>query len=105
MEKLSYGIYQVEYTDVDIKVPAVVLGDGSINVMELMNENSGFFGVGFANIEKGEIGRDINLPSHKFEDVGCEFHILSDNPKSLDVIIEKLISVRNKLQEFNNNQE
>jgi len=106
-DKLQCGIYEVEYTDLDIKVPAVVLGDGSINVMELINEKNGFFGVGFGSTEKGEVGRQIFFQGDnvQFEDTDCQFHILSDNPKSLDVIINKLIDVRNKLTEFNKNNE
>jgi len=105
--KLKYGIYDVEYTDVDIKIPAVVLGNGTINVMELINENNGFFGVGFANTKKGEVGRSIFLEEDEmqFENVDCKFHIISDNPDSLDVIIGKLIDVRDKLIKFNENND
>ena len=108
MKKLDYGIYPVKYEDIGKEVMGVILGDGSINIMDLINEDTGFFGIGFAETEIGEIGRTIyskdGEPSPKFEDTDCQFHIISDNVKSLDVLIARLNEVRNELESFQNSR-
>ena len=98
-DKLECGVYDLSYEDTDLTVPVVVLGDGSIEISDIYHRN-GFNGIGFSIATDGrhEVGRFIEGVNQRvFEDTDYKFMILSDNPDSLQVIINRLSAVRDRM--------
>jgi len=86
IESESEQVYTPEYG-----VPTIQLGDGETVISDVHGED-GFHGICFSEAEVNlGVGGDQteNVGSKKVDEVGAYFQILTTNPASLDVIIDK----------------
>lgn len=86
IEDQNDRVYTPEYG-----VPTIQLGDGGTTISDVHGED-GFHGVCFseADINDG-VGADRTdqIGGMKVDELGAYFQILTDNPASLDVLIDK----------------
>lgn len=79
-------------------VPTIHLGDGLTAISDIVTEE-GLAGVCFSELESGSVGDDVTeqTKGKNVVEIGAYFQILTDNPASLDVLIEKLKMARDAL--------
>jgi len=94
--KHEYGFVTVDYdAPTNVSIPSLVMGDGSVGMFPMYSPENGTVGVCFTEFEPRSIGSVIEVEEDHWEEV--KFQILTDNPKSLDVLIEQLLHAKDKL--------
>ena len=79
------------YYMADYGVQTIQLGDGSTLVSTVApTDDSKLFGISFSNTE-GAVGEmHPEIEGKQVDDIGCFMQILTDNPASIQVLIDRL---------------
>lgn len=74
-------------------------GDGDIMVVTIEYPNGEYIGVGFGECDKGEIGRKVkvDIEGKKDYEAGVQLKLLFNNAESVDVVLERLIKIKQEL--------
>ena len=97
----EYGVHKMQYGDMT-PVDAISIGDGSVLMLGIVKDDTGFASVGFACGEgDGVVGVEKPEMSGKLlcDDMKVDFLLRFDNPLSVDVLIEKLVDCKRYLLE------
>ena len=103
---IGYGFQTLEYTDLENKIPSVIMGNGSVRVTTTYNPETNVTGISLCNSpRKTEVGelcvqdgvpKDPNEPLN-YVNENAQYQILFDNPKSIDVVIARLEEAKRRL--------
>ena len=82
------------FTEVDYKgmepVKAIEMGDGSVSIMDIDVDGEGRAGIAFKKQEAGDVGADSGDGGKKLDAVNPDLIILTSNPESLKVLLDKV---------------
>ena len=79
----------------DYGIPTIQFGSGGIVVADLYWEDNEAAGVGFILTDSREIGkRHYNIEGKMIDEVGTFLQILSTEPESLQVLIDRLTFIK-----------
>ena len=94
-ESNDHRVYMTEYG-----IPTIQLGCGGVIVSDLKFEGESLSGVGFSLGQgQGEVGEGHDeLKGEMATDIGVFFQIITSNPESLQVVIDKLILAKEDLE-------
>jgi hypothetical protein len=84
----------------DYGVPTIQLGDGGTTISEVIGAD-GFHGICFSeSVENNGVGADMtqHIGGKKVDEAGVYLQILTTNPASLQVLIDKCILARDALK-------
>ena len=99
---MKYGFEIIEYEN-GKPVPSAIFGDGTIRVSTSLPNGDGFTGVVFSHAPNNKtIGAHIDHESEGKainEAFDLEYHLLFDNPDSIDVVIVHLETAKANLLE------
>ena len=100
--EMEYGILEIEYSDGNV-IPTAVMGDGTVGVVNTLKSEDGFVGVSFYPAPDNKVIGKILFESgyHKIrtiEELNVGLQLLFDNPKSIDVVIERLLAAKESLK-------
>lgn len=96
IENENERVYTPEYG-----VPTIQLGDGGTTVSDVSGDG-GFHGICFSEaVENTGVGADHTdqVGGKRVHEMGAYFQILTTNPASLDVVIDKLQRAKAALEE------
>lgn len=104
----EYGFIDITYTEIDHTVQAAIFGNGSIRVTSVFNDEGGFTGVSFSEMETPVSVGSYTLESDKtirdadplFIQKQAKYQLMFDNPKSIDVVIERLLEAKEELMKM-----
>lgn len=83
----------------DYGVPTIQLGDGGTTISDIAAED-GFHGICFSEaVENNGVGADMTdqIGGMKVDEIGAYLQILTKNPESLQILIDKCILARDAL--------
>ncbi len=96
---MKYGRMDIQYTD-GVVIPSIVLGNGSVGITNTLKGRDGFVGVGFYPAPGGMSVGDTFDNEAREEPItvaDLDFHLLFDNPASIDVVIGRLEAAKASL--------
>jgi len=88
----------------DYGVPTIQLGDGWTTISDV-HGGDGFHGICFSESEVNDgVGADRSdaVGGRTVDEIGAYFQILTKNPASIDVVIDKLLRAKKALIESGN---
>jgi hypothetical protein len=99
---LGYGMRVMSYEAHNKAVPSVILGDGSTCIVTQYNMEHKVCGVSFGKSTRhdskvGEVDVAITRIGESIATLSSDFQILTDNPASIDVLIDRLLEAKARL--------
>lgn len=92
-ESNDHRVYMAEYG-----IPTIQLGCGGVIISDLKFKDENIAGIGFS-LGQGEVGEHNDKLSGKdATDIGVFFQLIATDPKSLQVVIDKLIEAKIDLE-------
>lgn len=88
-------VYTAEYG-----VPTIHLGDGETSICDI-HSDEGFHGIAFVEAEVNNgVGADRSpeLKGKKVDEIGAYLQIITDNPESINVLIDQLYKAKAAIQ-------
>ena len=111
--KIGYGHITVVYEGIDNEVSTVSLGDGGTRIATVYTPSENTAGISFAQspnkVSVGDFFIKNSIPTDPNEDPmwqqkNAYIQIVSDNPASIDVLIERLKEAKQRLLDMEGQQ-
>jgi len=94
----NYGLCNLRFED-DKMTLGLVLGDGSTIIAGVSMDSATGIGFSINDDPKKKVGHFTTEEPIPVDEIDFSFFLISDNPESFQIIIDKLIEARNVLIE------